>query len=420
MKTKAPTKTRTVLFALSALALLIPGSASAQGTAITYQGRLNNAGSPASGNHNFVFTLKNALTGGATVGTAVTRNAVPVTGGTFSTSLDFGASAFSGGSRWLEISVNGTTLSPRQPIAPAPVALGLPNVYTLDGKVGIGTTTPAAPLHAVGNPFLFEVSHPSLGGLVQIATPGGDPGFIITTNSTDSLKDRFDIANLGSRFHMGFNGTAPFTISKAGNVGIGTSTPGATLDLHTGDASGRANLLVRRLGLDYIGLEAPSGNPYTSKIVIRGVGSTTQTTAIAIGNNTDNLGNVGIGTESPTQKLTVAGNIQVTTCIITSDRDKKDGFASVDPREVLEKVAAMPITKWHYKTETGVDHIGPMAQDFHAAFGIGTDDKHISTVDADGIALAAIKGLKQELDEKNAVIEALEGRLRIIEQQLSN
>jgi trimeric autotransporter adhesin len=57
-------------------------------------------------------------------------------------------------------------------------------------------------------------------------------------------------------------------------------------------------------------------------------------------------------------------------------------------------------------------HVGPMAQDFHAAFGVGPDDKHIATVDADGVALAAIQGLNQKLEqqlkEKDARISALE------------
>jgi hypothetical protein len=60
-----------------------------------------------------------------------------------------------------------------------------------------------------------------------------------------------------------------------------------------------------------------------------------------------------------------------------------------------------------------------MAQDFHAAFGLGTDDKHIATVDADGVALAAIQGLNQKLEEKNARIAELERRLEILEQRMN-
>jgi hypothetical protein len=75
----------------------------------------------------------------------------------------------------------------------------------------------------------------------------------------------------------------------------------------------------------------------------------------------------------------------------------------------LEKVSALPITEWKYKVEAdGTEHLGPMAQDFHAAFGLnGSDDKHIATVDEEGVALAAIQGLNQKLEETRADNAAL-------------
>jgi hypothetical protein len=93
---------------------------------------------------------------------------------------------------------------------------------------------------------------------------------------------------------------------------------------------------------------------------------------------------------------------------------------------VLAKVAALPISRWNFKELPGADHFGPMAQDFHAAFGLnGRDDRHIATVDADGVALAAIQGLNQKLDEKSAEVETLKQqnfellrRLEWLEQKL--
>jgi hypothetical protein len=92
-----------------------------------------------------------------------------------------------------------------------------------------------------------------------------------------------------------------------------------------------------------------------------------------------------------------------------SDRNSKEDFAAVNPREVLAKVSALPITEWKYKAEAdGSKHLGPMAQDFHAAFGLnGPDDKHIATVDESGVALAAIQGLNQKVEEKDAEIQEL-------------
>ena len=84
-----------------------------------------------------------------------------------------------------------------------------------------------------------------------------------------------------------------------------------------------------------------------------------------------------------------------------SDKNRKTDFAEVDRLTILQKVAALPLREWRYTNETiGVKHIGPTAQDFHAAFGLGTDDKTIGTVNADGVALAAIQGLNQKLEDQ--------------------
>ena len=114
-------------------------------------------------------------------------------------------------------------------------------------------------------------------------------------------------------------------------------------------------------------------------------------------------GNVGIGTTTPNYLLTVGTGgayCNGTTWVNGSDRNSKEDFAAINPRTVLEKVSALPITEWKYKVEAdGTKHLGPMAQDFHAAFGLnGSDDKHISTVDEGGVALAAIQGLNEKVE----------------------
>lgn len=133
-----------------------------------------------------------------------------------------------------------------------------------------------------------------------------------------------------------------------------------------------------------------------------------------------NNGNVGIGKIDPGTKLDVAGEITCVAVNLTSDRNAKEEFKPVGGREVLAKVAALPITEWQYKTQGDARHIGPMAQDFHAAFAVGRDDKHITTVDADGVALAAIQGLNEKLEEqlrdKDARLEGLEKAVRELQQ----
>ncbi|MFO1311193.1 MAG: tail fiber domain-containing protein [Burkholderiales bacterium] len=104
----------------------------------------------------------------------------------------------------------------------------------------------------------------------------------------------------------------------------------------------------------------------------------------------------------------------------TSDRNLKDDFAAIDARSVLERVVALPIAEWRYKSEPmATRHVGPMAQDFHAAFGLGSDDTHIGTVDESGIALAAIQGLNAKLEakiaERDARIDAQARRIAELE-----
>lgn len=98
-----------------------------------------------------------------------------------------------------------------------------------------------------------------------------------------------------------------------------------------------------------------------------------------------------------------------------SDRNAKKDFVPVKPQQVLARVASMPLSTWTYKSEPGVRHMGPMAQDFRAAFGLGTDDKSIVTVDADGVALAAIQGLNEKVTRLEAENELLRGRLDRLE-----
>ena len=99
-----------------------------------------------------------------------------------------------------------------------------------------------------------------------------------------------------------------------------------------------------------------------------------------------------------------------------SDRQMKENLAPVDGREVLGKLAAIPISTWNYKTQDpGVRHMGPMAQDLYGAFGLGDSDKAITTIDADGVALAAIQGLYQMVLEKDKKIAELEARLAALE-----
>jgi hypothetical protein len=94
-----------------------------------------------------------------------------------------------------------------------------------------------------------------------------------------------------------------------------------------------------------------------------------------------------------------------------SDRNAKTGIVPLDEASILAKVSSLPMTGWQYKSERGVRHLGPMAQDFFAAFGVGEDDRHITAIDEDGVALAAIKALNAKLASENGRLRSRVSRL---------
>ena len=77
----------------------------------------------------------------------------------------------------------------------------------------------------------------------------------------------------------------------------------------------------------------------------------------------------------------------------SSSRTFKEAFTAIDASAILDTLLALPVTRWRYRGHEGVWHLGPVAEDFRAAFGLGAEDKYITTVDANGVALADIQGL---------------------------
>jgi hypothetical protein len=103
-----------------------------------------------------------------------------------------------------------------------------------------------------------------------------------------------------------------------------------------------------------------------------------------------------------------------------SDRRLKTSFFSVDGQEILERLKSIPIMSWRYRAEdSGVRHIGPTAQDFQKAFQLGGDERYISGVDADGVAMAAIQSLYEMVKERDKTIESHENRIREMEANLA-
>jgi hypothetical protein len=117
----------------------------------------------------------------------------------------------------------------------------------------------------------------------------------------------------------------------------------------------------------------------------------------------------------PNGDLDIAGTLDE-----NSDRNTKERVTPVDAQDILNRVAELPISEWNRKGDKeSARHLGPMAQDFHEAFGLGKDERHLATMDTSGVALAAIQGLYQIVQQKDAEIEDLKAKLAQIEQVLA-
>ena len=172
-----------VLLALSILNSEF-STARAQGTAFTYQGRLNTNGGPANGSYDFNFTLWSANSGGSEIGGTLTDADVGVTNGLFTVTLDFGSGIFTGRPCWLQINVetNGVgpyvTLSPRQQLTPTPNAIYAEN----SGGVNNGTIS-APQLNTLGVPASGQVLEFNGTNLAWANAGGGSSGWSLTGNS---------------------------------------------------------------------------------------------------------------------------------------------------------------------------------------------------------------------------------------------
>jgi hypothetical protein len=98
---------------------------------------------------------------------------------------------------------------------------------------------------------------------------------------------------------------------------------------------------------------------------------------------------------------------------------KRPTCARFDTHAIWMPCPRLPISTWqHVNEDTTIRHLGPMAQDFHAAFGLGANETSIGTIDADGVALAAIQGLHKLMQRKDVRIGVLEERMQVQQREL--
>ena len=123
----------------------------------------------------------------------------------------------------------------------------------------------------------------------------------------------------------------------------------------------------------------------------------------------------------PTMLLDTNGNLTLGGALReSSDIARKENLQTVDPEVVLAKVNSLPIYTWNYIGDAETTrHMGPIAQDMYAAFGLGEDDQHISPLDVNGAALAAVQALTDRVAEQDATIESLAAEKADLEDRVS-
>ncbi|MEM6455355.1 MAG: tail fiber domain-containing protein [Acidobacteriota bacterium] len=281
------------------------------------------------------------------------------------------------------------------------------------GDVGIGTATPVVQVHVVdGNTPTLRLEQDGSSGFTPQTwdVAGNEAGFFIR-----------DATN-GSRLAFRIRPGAPessIDIAPDGDVGIGTGSPSSSM--HVRRTNGTANVLIEdtsstpggalevltleRNGRVRMGMENTSitGNPGTKWVYDV--------------NNAGNFAIIDLSDLTTEFSLNNNGNLIISgTLTEMSDRNQKTSIEAVDPSQVLDSVLTLPISTWTYiKGDPEVQHLGPMAQDFHALFGLGEGETSIATIDVAGVALAAIQGLDEKVQAKDAEIEQLNDRIEALE-----
>lgn len=443
----------------------------------TYQGRLLKGGGPPAATMDLRFTLYAGETGDKSTGDPVVLEDVPVANGLFTVTLDFGNAFDMDGrwleiaARPGDETGSYTVLAPRQPVHWAPRATfaaavpwsgvtGAPAFWRLAGNAGTGAgdflgTTDAQPLRLkVNNTLAWRLEPPPAGHETDLPNIiGGYSGNSAGANAVGGV-----IAGGGSATYpnsidhpyatvSGGEGNSAITFATVvggfGNVANGMCGIAGGLTCTAGEDAVALGVLNTAGGYGSVALGRDNVASGAYAVALGDSNHASGGHSFALGRWTDADGHRGVflwgdDSSSYTQlfatadnQFTVraAGGVRLFTADdlsagvtlaaggsawnVVSDRHAKTRFAAVDTRDILRKVAALPLTSWSYKAQApAYRHLGPMAQDFAVAFGLGEgDDRVINTLDLDGVALAAIQGLEKELAAVKAENAALRDRL---------
>lgn len=345
---------------------------------------------------------------------------------------------------------------------------------TSAGKIGIGTSTPNASLHIVGDngivaegTFGSGVPAPSGAGtrLLWYSKKGAFRAGGVSLSQWDDIK----IGNYS--FASGFSNTASGAYSTA--LGSGSSATGqysiAACEQSVASgissvamgsvctASGAYSISLGRgcqatdSSAVAMGYHPKASGKYSFSLGYTTVASGDYSMAFGYNANTnskrgsfvyaDASSNIATNSTADNQFMVRASggtifysNAGLTTGVTlaagsgswssVSDKNKKEHFKKVDGRDILDKLKNLEISSWNYKTQSvSIRHVGPFAQDFYQLFHYGESDTTITTVDMDGISLLAIQALSQKADElkrKSQEVELLKAQIDRLEKDKRN
>jgi endosialidase-like protein len=402
----------------------------------TYHGSLQEKGQAANGRYDMELTLYSKRDGGAVLAGPVTVFGVAVSDGNFVTPVDFGTTTSLASEGWVDVRVRPagtndfTALDMRSPVAPEGTC---PGAWALDGNVGIPSgsylgTADNAPVYIKSNGTTAAVFNPF--GHVQLAysdAANGDYSTAIGYHAGTSFTGSTVIGG-NDDFAASIRDSAPrqFIVSTSGGVGINTSlaadgnplrdelTVAASPALPGSNAD--FSLVTGTSGYTGFHMESEPGGYFVLHGLYTTAGSVDYSNLLTVNyshgfggyfafNGTTYHGPVTVGDDGGG----FGNGAYVTTGGVwtnASSKAFKENFGNVDVGAVLDKLVAMPIQTWFYKAshEEG-QHLGPFAEDFAATFGLGKDEKHITTVDESGVALAAIQGLNRKVESENAALK---------------
>ena len=261
--------------------------------------------------------------------------------------------------------------------APLTVAAGAPaNALYVDGtgNIGLQTAIPRLDVHLVTSDTpALRLEQSNAGGFTAQTWDIGanEANFFVRDTTGGSL--------LPLRLRPGAP-TSSIDVAADGDVGLGTADPKAALHVHRATAPDVLLLVQAPRAAD----EAPAPPAVGDETRLR----------------LDGRGNLFVG-----------GTIAQ-----LSSRSSKENFTAIDPAALLARIAALPISTWNYREAGAGDrHLGPVAEDFHAAFGLGTSARELAPSDLAGVALAAAQALQQQVAQRDARIGELEQRLARLE-----